>query len=229
MKAFKSFLIMILGIVIIFSSCKKDEDVKPIPDLILGLEMDQRLTASADSLALQIGEGWIEEEVNVYDPITGELIINPVTGEPETQTVQVPITAERQYGIIANMALDQNWLLCNEIIEYKKINKQRILFSFPNVEETEIISRQTEDGDTYEKNLEGLNDLSAVADNGLTITQMINNIFTNAEEVAVKAAIDYCRERIIYYNTNGSKSGILDTPSDEEIRIILEKYQRKGK
>lgn len=224
MKTTKIFLIMMLGL-IIFTSCEKDEETSPNPDLILGLEMDQRLVAASDSLALQMGEGWIEEEVPIYDPVTGEVIINPTTGEPETEIVQIPITAERQYGIIANMALDENWILCDEIIEYKKLNKQRILFGFPKEEETEIISRQTEDGDTYKENLEGLNDLSAVADNGLTITQMINSIFTDAEETAVKAAMEYCRERIIHYQ-GGLKSAIAEIPSDQEIQEIIMKIKK---
>jgi len=222
MKTTKIFLIVILGL-IIFTSCEKDEPASPTPDLILGLEMDQRLTAAADSLALQMGEGWVEEEVNVYDPVTGEPIIDPLTGEPLTETVQILVTSERQYGIIANMALIENWILCDEVVEYKKANKKRTLFGFPEENLTKIISRQTEDGDIYVEKLTGLNDLSAVADNGLTIGQMIESIFTDAEATAVKASIEYCRERIIYYQ-GGSKSATI--PSDQEIQELIMKLKK---
>lgn len=222
MKTLKIFLMIVLGtIVIVVSSCKK-EDTEPKPDKILGLEMDKRLSAAADSLALQMGQGYITVETERIDPITGEVILNPETGKPYMDMVEIPITAERQYRIIANMALSENYILSEDVIEYKKTKKEKILFGFPEEELTQIIYRQTENGDIYKEKLCGLNDLSAVADNGLTVTQMITNIFDNAEKTAVNAAMEYCRERIIYYNNN-TKS-LQNLLSEKEVMEIIQGF-----
>lgn len=199
MKTLKVFLIIVLG-AITMVSCEKDEP-KPTPtewdNLLISIskDMEEYNKYLSENIFREI-----QDTMFVYDPVTGLVAIDPATGLPLYNGINIVYNdfanAKR---MSENYANDKMLLLAQKLWEWQSANSnKRGTFSSSNYEDCIIVIKEI-DGKSLQQDIAILNDLGklVIQYQNLPPITIIRNECTKLIPKAKKASVLHLEEVVI--------------------------------